>query len=309
MTRFLITIALIFTIAIFWFFNSSKYVGYIYNSKTASKDFLAAGYKNLNLLAFDSESDLEKAFRMFKEKGVKIIIGPPTSVEGERILPYLKRYNIVALSATISSTKLLNSGYVYSFTPSNKFMIESLQQLLQSLGSKKVLLISDPLNRQYSDEFKSIFSTFEGTNVYYYNLNSLKNIDVIDFDTVVLTIFSKDAAEVVKKLKNENPSLKFVGMDSVMAEDFVNLGGQAVEDVYLIYSIGDSEKPEYELISEITDFLSNHKFISAEQFKRFLKTNVIETPKGRYLYNNESISREVKIFMVKNGKFVPVRGF
>lgn len=309
MTRFLITIILIFTIAIFWFVNSSKYVGYIYNPRTASKDFLASGYSNLNLLAFDSESNLEKTFRMLEEKGIKIIIGPPTSAEGEMILPYLKKYNSVALSATISSTKLLNSGYIYSFTVSNKFILEKLRQLLDFLDSKKVLLVSDPSNRQYSDEFKGIFSTFEGMNLYYYNINSLKSINATDFDTVVMTIFPKDAAEVVKEMKKENPSLKFVGMDSVMAENFVNLGGQAVEGVYIIYSMGDFENPEYELISEIADFLSKHKFLSADQFKRFLKTNVIETPKGRYHYNNESIDKDVKIFMVKNGKFVPIQVF
>lgn len=293
-----------FTIAVFWYTFSSKYTGFLYNPETQSKEFLHRNYSNLFILAFDTNGDFKKGFTFFAGKGVKIIVGPPTSMEGEKALPFLKKYNMIALSATISSTKLLNSSYVFSFTPSNRLIVEKIRQLLSRLNTKNLLLLSDPRNRQYSDEFIELVRSFSGRNVYYYNEASLKSINPENYDTVVMSLFPKDAAKATKFLKAKNPTINIVGTDSVMSADFTSYAGAAAEGVYLIYSMSYLENPELELISEVTDFLSKHKFLSTDQFKRFVKNNVIETNSGRYTFIGNSINRLVKIFQVVNGKYV-----
>uniref|UniRef100_A0A7C5U7A2 Amino acid ABC transporter substrate-binding protein n=1 Tax=Fervidobacterium nodosum TaxID=2424 RepID=A0A7C5U7A2_9BACT len=309
MSRILLTVFLMFTTAIFWYNFSSRYVGFVYNSKTQSKEFLLRNYSGLLLLEFDSSRKIDEAFDLFSSKGVKIIIGPPTSAEGEKLLPFLKKYKMVALSATISSTRLLNSSYIYSFTPSNAFITEKIKELLSKIGTKRLILLSDPQNKQYSDEFVDLLKTFEGKNVYYYNEDTLKSIDVQTYDTVVMTLLAKEAAKAVKVLKSMNPSIKIVGTDSVMSVDFLSYAGNIVEDTYLVYTMDYLENPELGLIGEVSSFLSKHRFLSIDQFRRYLERNVIETDIGIYHYENRSISRPIRIFQVVNGQFKEVENF
>lgn len=304
MTRLLLTVFLMFTITVFWYTFSSKYVGFLYNPETQSKEFLHRNYSNLFVLALNTTDDLTEGFRFFSSKGVKIVIGPPTSMDGEKALPFLKKYNMIALSATISSTKLLNSNYFFSFTPSNRFIVEKMKQLLSKLETKNLLLLSDPKNKQYSDEFAELLRTFKGKNVYYYNESTLKSINPEKYDTVVMSLFAKDAAMATKLLKSVNPTINIVGTDSVMSADFTSYAGSAAEGTYLIYSMDYLENPELELINEVTDFISKHRFLSTDQFRRFMRKNVIETSKGRYNFVDNSINRTVKVFQVINGKYV-----
>lgn len=293
-----------FTIAVFWYTFSSKYIGFLYNPETQSKEFLHKNYSDLFILALDVTGELKEGFDLLSSKGVKIVIGPPTSVDGEKALPFIKKYNMVALSATISSTKLLNSHYVFSFTPSNRFIVDKMKQLLTKLGTRNLLLVSDPQNRQYSDEFVELLKTFKGKNVYYYNEATLKSINPENYDTAVISLFAKDAARVTKFLKLVNPTINVIGTDSVMSADFPNYAGSAAEGVYLVYSMDYFENPELELINEVTDFVSKHRFLSTDQFRRFINNNVIETNKGRYNFVNNSINRTVRVFRVLNGKYV-----
>jgi len=255
-------------------------------------------------LAFDTNSDFKEGFNLFASKGVKIIIGPPISVDGEKALPFLRKYNMVALSATISSTKLLNSNYIFSFTPSNRFIVEKMKQLLAKLETKNLLLLSDPRNKQYSDEFIELLQSFRGKNIYYYNEETLKTINPENYDTVVMSLFAKDAARATEFLKAINPTINVVGTDSVMSADFTSYAGSAAEGVYLVYTMDYLENPELELIHEVANFLSKHKFLSTDQFRRFIKHNVIETTRGRYNFIGNSINRTVRIFQVVNGKYV-----
>lgn len=309
MSRLFITVILIAIVAFFWYFYSSRIVGYIYNPKTQSKEYLHSNLGELSLISYKVTDQLDKVFKMLSYSGVKIIIGPPTSVEGELILPYLRKYNMIAISATISSNKLLNSGYIYSFMPSNKFLIESISHFLTSLGIKKLLIISDPNNRAYSDEFLELHKTFPGVNIYYYNENSLQTIDISTFDGALISTFSKEAATVVRFLKVKNPSIKIIGTDSVMAQDFIHYSGKYSEGVYVIYSMDYLLNPEIELIKEVAHFISNHKFLSDDQFRRYIKKNVIVTPKGKFYFETGSIYRPPKIFKVENGAFVEQRVF
>lgn len=293
-----------FTIAVFWYTFSSKYIGFLYNPETQSKEFLHRNYNDLFILAFDTNSDFKEGFNLFASKGVKIIIGPPISVDGEKALPFLRKYNMVALSATISSTKLLNSNYIFSFTPSNRFIVEKMKQLLAKLETKNLLLLSDPRNKQYSDEFIELLQSFKGKNIYYYNEETLKTINPENYDTVVMSLFAKDAARATKFLKAINPTINVVGTDSVMSADFTSYAGSAAEGVYLVYTMDYLENPELELIHEVANFLSKHKFLSTDQFRSFIKHNVIETTRGRYNFIGNSINRTVRIFQVVNGKYV-----
>ncbi|MCX7653908.1 MAG: ABC transporter substrate-binding protein [Fervidobacterium sp.] len=303
MNRLFITVFLMFGIAIFWHEYSSKYVGFLYNPATQSKEFLHNNRSDLNFLASDS-TKMNEAFKLFSSRGVKIILGPPTSAEGENALSFLKSLNMVAVSATISSSKLLSTNYIFSFTPSNSLIISRIRELLEDLETKNLLLISDPKNRQYSDEFMELLKTFKGTNVYYYNENSLKSLNLKDYDSVVMTIFSRDAVDCVKILKSSNPTIRIIGTESVMSADYLSYGGNSVEGTYLVYPMPYLENPEVELISEVADFLSKHRFLSADQFRRFLKHCVVETKTGRHTFSNNSMNRKIRLFQVVNGKFV-----
>lgn len=308
MTRIFTALFLIISVGLFWYLYLSKTTGYLYNIETQSRDFLYDNPSELNLFSFSTSENVEKIFKFWASKGIKVIVGPPTSSEGQMILPYLKKYNIVSLSATISSDKMLNSGYIFSFTPANSYLIRKIENLLELKTVKRLLLILDPNNRAYSDEFLKLLEAVEGTSVYYYDENSLKKLNISEYDAALMTIFAEEAADVAKYLKTKNPSIIIIGTDSVMSRNYLEDAGSYSEGTYLIYSMNYLSNPETELITEVVSFLSKHKFLSADQLKRYLKSNIVETPVGKFHFSEGSIQRPPRVFKVVNGELVEQSG-
>jgi len=301
--RLILVIALLFAVGIVWYIYSSEYVGYMYNLDTASYEYLSSSKRHLTFVSVSADEDMKKSFEKFAQRGVKVIVGPPLSSDGEKIIPYLKKYKMISLSATISSDDLLNSGYIYSLSPSNSDYISSLMEVLKNVGSRNILLVLDPRNVKYSDEFKTILNNYNGQSVYYYNQESLSGFDLSSYDTALLTVSFKYAIDIINQLRKANPEMRIIGTDSLLNSDLITFGGKNSEGMLILYPLEYTEYPEVSLIDECAEILEEHRFISSEQFKRFLNNSVIQVSKEKIFFNSGSVKRDVYLYQISDGQF------
>lgn len=308
MYKILVLLIVMFAILFVWFDYTSKTVGFLYNPSTNAAEYLTYENKGVYFIASNIESDLEKFFRFLSNRGVRFVIGPSMSVDGNKVLPFLEKYNLISLSPTISSTRLLKSGYIYSFIPSNETIIAAFREYLKKTGCKNLLLVLDGSNREYSDDFKSLLDDFSGDFVYYTDSSSIRGISAENYDTAILTTMDKDSFEIVRLLKTANEKIRVVGTEASFSKVFLTLGGRFVEGTYFLVSkIFTSQGTELELIDNWVEFIQQHRFLSTQQFRRFINTHVLKI-KDRYVYFTPSgVNTEMKVYVVEEGKFKEVQ--
>ncbi|WP_139120930.1 amino acid ABC transporter substrate-binding protein [Fervidobacterium thailandense] len=286
-----------------WYEYGSRYVGYLYDLNTQSRELIDAEIPSLKIIAESVETDPPKALARFARKGVKVIVGPPTSGKASLFLPYLKKFNMVAISGTISSSRVLQSGYVFSMTPSNDYMISMIERFLEQLGVKNLLIVLDPLNAEYSEEYLALGKKFAVKSVRYYNEKSLAKVDLEGVDMAILTLNSRDAAQVSKLLRLKKPDIKLLGTDSTVNNDLINFGGSSVEGMLVIYPHKIEQEPEQELIEDCFRILENHRFLVPEQFRRFIQSHVISSRGYNVYFSGNSVVRPIYLYVVRNGRF------
>ena len=291
-----------------WVNYTSATVGFVYNPITNAAEYLSLKNHRVNFVASNIDSDLEKFFKYLSSRGVKFVVGPSTSVDGKKVLPYLRKYDIFALSPTISSTELLKSGYIYSLTPSNTIIISSFREYLKKFECSNLLLVLDDSNREYSDEFKHLLNYFPGDFVYYQELSSIKNVPVEKYDTAVLTTPEKDSFEIIKFLRTKNANIKIFGTEASFSKEFLRLGGLFLQGVYfLVPKVYSTDGVELSLIDNWVDFIQNHRFLTTQQFRRFINTHIVKVG-DRYIYfTEEGVKEDLKLYVVQDGKFKEVQ--
>lgn len=291
-----------------WFNYTSATVGFVYNPTTNAAEFLSLKNHKVNFIASNIDSDLEKFFRYLSSRGVKFVIGPSMSVDGKKVLPYLKKYDILALSPTISSTKLLKSGYIYSLTPSNKSIVVAFQKYLEKFGCSNLLLVLDDSNREYSDEFKDLLSYFPGDFVYYQELSSIKNVPVENYDTAVLTTVEKDSFEIIKFLRTKNTNIRIFATEASFSKEFLKLGGIFLQGVYfLVPKMYSTEGVELAMIDNWVGFIQNHRFLTTQQFRRFINTHIVKVDNSYVYFTEEGVKKDIILYVVQDGEFKEVQ--
>ncbi|WP_448374607.1 ABC transporter substrate-binding protein [Fervidobacterium sp.] len=307
MYRILILFTLMFVLIFLWYNYSSKVVGFIYNPLTSAEAYLAEAPIGIYLIPANIEGDLERIFRNFASRGVKFVVGPSTSADGKKILPYLRKYNMISLSPTISSPRLLKSGYIYSLTPSNDSIVEAFKKYLSKLGTKNLLLVLDDTNKEYSDDFKRLLEVFPGSFVYYNNLSSLKDVKIQDYDTAVITTFSKPSIEIITLLKSANTLIQCIATEASFNDDFLTIGGKFVEGTLLIVPKFDIVDTELDFINEWVELLLTRRFISVGQFRRFIMSSTIRVGDRFVYFTPSGVSQEIGLYVVENGQFKEVQ--
>ncbi len=303
-----IIIALLTVIlGLYWFQSESNMVGFFFTARASiTKDYPKIYSGPLELEPINVDGEVGNLIMKALSKGSTFFIGPPRSYQGEKVLPYLKKYRLRTFSPTISSNELIRSGYIYSLYPSNYLIVAKIVDILKKLDSKKVLLFLDNNNLAYSNDFKHILDVFPGKVVIFEENQTLRNIDIEDCDTVVLTTIAVDSASIIKTLKTLRKDLKFVVSDAGLAQDLISFGGDNVEGVYGVYSVNitkSNETFEKILIDEIVQIFEERKFISVEQFDRFLQKNPLKLKDGRVAYYTANgFNFDIYTYIVKNGK-------
>ncbi|QTA37526.1 hypothetical protein JYK00_07265 [Thermosipho ferrireducens] len=301
---FLALIFCVFLSLLFWYFYASNYVGFLYSVKNSSYYFPETYSGNLKLVTYSEMSAPEKVLRKFKSKGVNIVIGPTYSTTGELFAPYLEYFDVIAFSPTITSWELLNkTDRIFSFSPDNNAQINAIKNFLKARGINNILLILDPMNKKYSEEFKKLLDYFSGTEFYFYSLKTFlkKELDYKNFEAVVITITTKSAVDIISQTKSLNPNMIFVCADAAVDTELIDYAKNAKEEIYGVSFTSSLKDPVEILINDAVNAVEDHKFISAQQALRFYKNHYVRI-KGNLSHFNKMgfLDRPVDIVKLTN---------
>ena len=97
--------------------------------------------------------------------------------------------------------------------------------------------------------------------------------------------------------------MRIIGTDSLLNSDLITFGGKNSEGMLILYPLEYTEYPEVSLIDECAEILEEHRFISSEQFKRFLNNSVIQVSKEKIFFNSGSVKRDVYLYQISDGQF------
>ncbi|SHH23011.1 type 1 periplasmic-binding domain-containing protein [Thermosipho atlanticus] len=291
---FFLLLAIIAILFVYWYFYLSNRVGFLYSTKNISYNFLKDYHGELHLIEYNEEGRHEKIIRSLKSKGINIIIGPMFSEDGKKLLPFLEKYDLVAFSPTITSKRLLAStNRIFSLVPDNDYLIDTIENFLRSKNVKNVLIILDPRNKAYSNEFVKIIENFKGDYWYYYGLNTLfsHSKDWNKYDAIVITTTSKEAIDIIIQISSIYKGL-FVLTDSALDMELTKYNGPK-EKIYLISFTDNPFNYVADLIEEAIDLVASHKFLSANQVISFyLQNNFVDGKRFNYI---GTLQRKIKV--------------
>jgi branched-chain amino acid transport system substrate-binding protein len=226
--------------------------------KVAEEEIKALGGVNgvpVEFIVYDTATKPQEAIQMMKKliytDKVLTIIGPSTSSECEVCFP-------IALRGETSSVGLLSAkpGLSARFRPwafrntlaSDKIYAPLIKMWAKENNVKTAAIIYDK---------KSAFTKADGERVFPGALKragikilgsipyltgdmdfsaQITKIKTLKPDGLILATFAKEGALIARECKKQNLNVPMVGALDCMAEDFVRLGGSAVEGVWLAHS-------------------------------------------------------------------------
>ncbi|WP_218916054.1 hypothetical protein [Kosmotoga pacifica] len=132
----------------------------------AADAFMADNPVNLKLLKVRLDSgNMDEVFAELKEEGVKIIIGPSYSEEASAILPFLQKYDLYAISPTVTSAAVVGKdGRIITMSIPDRIQVKKLVDSMKQDGVTELFVFADNYNRTYVDPFiEMLIESFPGT--------------------------------------------------------------------------------------------------------------------------------------------------
>ncbi|APT74528.1 hypothetical protein SU69_08250 [Thermosipho melanesiensis] len=266
---------------LYWYVYRSNVYAFFYSLKNSSHNVVNEYNGNLKLYSLNEDAIRVETIKNVKARGINIIVGPNFSSTGAKIFQFLEKYDLVSFSPSITSTKLLKqTNRIISMVPTNEYQIKSIMEFLKEKNVQKVLLVLDPFNKEYANEFLMILDVFEGKYKYFYTVtNFSENLD--DYDAIVLTLAPKYASDFLWYFAKYYKGI-ILGTDSVFDEILNTL--PTLSNFYIVNFGFKSYDWSNEAILKIFDILSKHKFISTNQFINFLL--------GHDIYDGISLTKD-----------------
>jgi len=205
----------------------------------------------IELIICDDEQNLGTAKKVAGElvdRKVEAIIGPMTSSVAQVIVPIVNKARLVTVSPTVTTTDLSGlDDYFLRVLPDTKtYAPKSALFHFKKLGLRRAALIYDAGNSSYTVSWLSAFrKTFEelgGRIVAVNSFNSGGNVsftpivrDLLQHrpDLVVLVCSAVDSALLCQQVRKLAPHVTISISEWGSTERFIELGGAAVEGVYI----------------------------------------------------------------------------
>lgn len=218
--------------------------------------------RSIELLIYDDKNSIPDSrviTNQILEAGIKFIISAQTSAHGEQLLWLIKDKPVLAISPTMSSSKLSNiDDNFIRICPTNLNQGEVLSELLKEHNKENLLIISDNKNRAYSKDLSSfvmndfltsnrICKTMGYTKVdTIFIQNILRDIESDNFDSILFITSGQDLSVISQQLLKNSVDIDLYSGAWGMTRDLITRGGKSVEGLFIIYeSSRDSEDPLY----------------------------------------------------------------
>jgi branched-chain amino acid transport system substrate-binding protein len=208
--------------------------------------------RRIELIYKDDQQNSEIARRSVQElidDGVVAIIGPMTSDMGMAISPLLDKYQIPAVSPTVSTQYLAGRDDFFFRVTSTTLVhaIKSAAYHVKATDIRRIAAVYDVSNRSFSENwlqtFKKFFIAHGGELVAEIALNSQQKKSFTEIthellsheaDGVLIIANSMDSALLCQQIRKIDTAIPISLADWGASERLLELGGKSVEGVIVI---------------------------------------------------------------------------
>jgi branched-chain amino acid transport system substrate-binding protein len=228
--------------------------------------------RQIELIIRDDEQNPETAGKVARELlGLKVeaIIGPMTSSMAKAVVPIVNEAGMVTVSPTVTTSDLSGvDDYFFRVLPDTRTYAPNTARFhFEKLGLRKAAIIYDLGNSSYTESWMTAFrEAFEGLGGRIVAVDSFKSGGNVAFspmvrdllghkpDLVVLVCSTVDAALLCQQVRKLAPRVTITVSEWGSTERFIELGGAAVEGVYIAQFVDYNDKtPRY------LDFLASYR--------------------------------------------------
>ncbi len=236
----------------------------------------AGGIKghSLKLVIKDSKGSSENCGKIISQmidNDTRFIIGPMLSKMAEATLKSIEGKDALVVSPTMSTDYLTGKDDNLVRTASTTtIQAKTLADHVHTLGLKKISVVYDLSNRQYTEPLYTAFKDRAGE----YGITVplvltihrdkapemlplAKQLSKTDSDAVLLCLSAIDAANLSQQIRKTGFHVQLLGVSWAQTEDLIQHGGKAVEGMQLV-SMHQYGTPSAALITFTEQYYTRH---------------------------------------------------
>lgn len=216
----------------------------------------------IELIAKDDQNNAEAAITADRElvnEGAKVIIGHMTSSASVAAMPFInspEAKGILMISPTTRTSKLTGiDDQFFSVIPPMKAATNTQAEYMNKIGIKKMVILYDLANRDFSEDWASNFSSdytkrggeiigirqFTSGTVFSY-LEIMKEIASLHPEGILIIAGGVDAAMFCQQIPKVGLKSKILSSSWAMTNDFLENGGLTVEGVIFSNPVNPENK-------------------------------------------------------------------
>lgn len=199
--------------------------------------------------------EARKAIREFAQEDVNIIIGNTTSSMTKESLAVIKEFpNMLLFSPTASSNDFSNidDNFLRTQVSLSEKQFNPLSKYLLKKGIKRIYMVYDSKNLSYINNYRIGFQNafinnggqkFVQTQDISFGFERIvKEIKSMNVDGIVIVANSLDSSQLVQLLRLEGFDKQIVASGWSQTKNFIENGGQAVDDVLFTTGYDENSK-------------------------------------------------------------------
>ncbi len=222
------------------------------------------GGRPVTLVAADDQHDplaARDAFQTLRTAQVELTIGPMTSAMAMELVPLANQSSMVLLSPTVTTSALtgLDDRFFRVIASTREYAIKSAAYHAGKSGLRRVAVVLDEGNAAFTErwltDFEAEFARLGGTLVHRESYRFHADISFARLaeralqpapDGVLVLASAADAALLTQQLRKLAPAVPVLASEWAATDQFVAMGGAAVEGVYVAQFMDwQSEAPRY----------------------------------------------------------------
>ncbi len=302
--------------------------------------------RQVEILALDDQCRPELAVnvanRAVSDK-VDAVIGHICSGATKAALPIYLEANLPVVSSASTSPDLTESGaypdFFRTIAPGDEQSRAAVDLAVDRMGAKKIAIIHDKgdYGKSYADfakeyaDAKAEVVLFEGITVGAVDYSAvIQKMRAAGAQAVIFGGYHAEASKLAQQMRKKRVKIPFIGPDSIMSPEFIDLAGKGITDVYATSGRDLSSLPAYRKAAEQHRKLYGEKiglfymeaYAAAQallnamdkagttdpaKVMQAMRTEFVETPLGRIKFDARGDAEGVGygMYVVKDGKYVP----
>ena len=318
-------------------------------TKAVAADLNAAGGilgRQIEVIALDDQCKPELAVNVANRAvsdNVDAVIGHICSGATKAALPIYLEANLPVVSSASTSPDLTSSGaypdFFRTIAPGDEQSRAAVNLAVDTLGAAKIAVIHDKgdYGKSYADfvkeyaEAKAQVVVFEGITVGAVDYSAvIQKMRASGAQAVIFGGYHSEASKLAQQMRKKRVNIPFIGPDSIMSPEFVDLAGRNITNVYATSGRDLSSLPAYQKAAEQHRSLYGEKiglfymeaYAAAQallnamdkagttdpvKVMQTMRTEYVETPLGRIKFDAKGDAEGVGygMYAVKDGKYVP----